>query len=129
MQRTELYKPWVRAIIAGFGCLCVALGVIGIFLPLLPTTPFLLLAAWLFSRSSQRYHEWLLKHPKLGPIISAWQEGKGIERKLRRKVIFLIWASLVVSMIIVAKLWLVVMLAVIGCSVTLYLMKQPVLEE
>lgn len=54
------------------GWLCVGFGVAGIFLPLLPTTPFLLVAAWAFAQSSPRFRTWLLEHPRLGPFIHDW---------------------------------------------------------
>lgn len=56
------------------GHLCLVLGVIGAFLPILPTTPFLLLAAFLYSKSSTRLHKWILSHKYLGPPLQDWQE-------------------------------------------------------
>jgi uncharacterized membrane protein YbaN (DUF454 family) len=67
--------------VAGF--LLVGLAVLGIFLPLLPTTPLLLLAAACFSRSSARWHQWLLNHRTFGPIIRNWQEKRCIPRKAK----------------------------------------------
>lgn len=110
----------------GAGWLCVCLGVIGIFLPLLPTTPFLLLAAWLFGRSSERFHLWLLNHPRLGPMVRAWQSGEGLPRRVRRRVLLLLWLSMGLSIFIVGKLWAAITLVTIGLCVSLYLLKQPV---
>jgi uncharacterized membrane protein YbaN (DUF454 family) len=67
----------------GLGWLFVILGVVGIVLPLLPTTPFLLVAAICFSRGSQRMHDWLINHPTLGPPIVNWQTNRTITRKIK----------------------------------------------
>lgn len=74
----------MRFIWAGLGLLCLLLGVVGIVLPLLPTVPFLLLAAFLFARSSERLHNWLLSHPRLGPPIEDWQSRGAINPAAKR---------------------------------------------
>jgi hypothetical protein len=63
----------MRFLWASLGILSLLLGMVGIVLPLLPTVPFLLLSAFLFARSSERLHYWLMSHPKLGPPIEDWQ--------------------------------------------------------
>lgn len=68
------------------GLLNVGLGALGIFLPLLPTTPFLLLAAFLFARSSQRWYQWLLDHPHLGPYVHAFRNRAGLTRKQKIRI-------------------------------------------
>lgn len=65
--------PLLRPLLAVLGWTCVALGAAGLFVPLLPTTPFLLVAAWCFDRASPRVHAWLLEQPALGPLIRDWQ--------------------------------------------------------
>lgn len=72
-----------RTLWAGAGILSLGLGLAGIPLPLLPTTPFLILAAFCFSRSSQRLHDWLVNHPKLGPPIRDWNEYGAIPLKAK----------------------------------------------
>jgi uncharacterized membrane protein YbaN (DUF454 family) len=64
----------VKPLYIAVGWLCLGLGFVGIFLPLLPTTPFVLLAAFCFSRSSARLHRWLLAQPTFGPIIRDWNQ-------------------------------------------------------
>ena len=63
------------------GMLMVVLGVIGIFVPLMPTTSFLILAAWCFARSSRRAEAWILSHPTFGPPIVAWRQNRAIARR------------------------------------------------
>lgn len=72
-----------RALFAALGCLFVALGVIGAFLPVLPTTPFLIVAAGCFARSSPRLEAWLLNHPRFGPTLRAWRERGAIPRRVK----------------------------------------------
>jgi len=71
----------LRPIYFSAGVVLVVIGVIGIFVPLLPTTSFLILAAWCFARSSRRAEAWLLNHPHLGPPIVAWRDQRAIARK------------------------------------------------
>lgn len=74
---------WSRPAYLAAGLLALGLGVIGIFVPLLPTVPFLLVAAWCFARSSLRLHRWLLGHPRLGPMIAPFQGGSGMPRRAK----------------------------------------------
>ena len=73
----------MRYVYFGLGLAFVALGVIGAFLPVLPTTPFLIAAAACFARSSPRLESWLLNHPQFGPMLRAWREHGAIPRKAK----------------------------------------------
>ncbi len=121
-------KETLHYCLISLGWICVVLGVVGIFLPLLPTTPFILLAAWCFAKSSPRFHLWLTSHPKLGPIIHTWQSGEGISRGLRNRVLVVMWASMLLSMWIVGKWWSIALLSSIGIAVSIYIFRQPITE-
>jgi hypothetical protein len=107
------------------GWLSVILGVIGAFLPILPTTPFILFAAWCFARSSERFHKWIIDNKYFGPIITDWENGNGISRKIRTRALLMMWFSLCFSMLVIRQWWAVLLLSSIGIIATLYLFKQP----
>lgn len=111
------------------GWVSLGLGIVGIVLPLLPTTPFLLLSAWCFAGSSKKAHHWLLHHRVLGPTIRAWQNGEGIPARVRNRAIAAIWLGMLLSMFIVGRWWVTITLALIGAGVSLYLFRLPVQKK
>ena len=122
-QRQTRNRVW-RYVLFACGCLSVVLGVIGIFLPVLPTTPFLLLAAACFARSSQRFYLWLVLHPRLGPWVRDDLEGQGIPRKGKVWTLILMWSSISFSIWIVPLLWVRVFMLISAVCVTIYILKQ-----
>ena len=74
---------WVQVVYAALGTLFLVIGIIGIFLPILPTTPFLLLATACYARSSRRFYNWLMNHPAFGPIIVEWRTYKSIPWRIK----------------------------------------------
>ena len=68
------------------GSIATALGIIGLFLPLMPTTCFLIAAVWAFSKSDPRLSQWILRHPQFGPAITHWMEHKAIDRSTKCKI-------------------------------------------
>jgi uncharacterized membrane protein YbaN (DUF454 family) len=118
-------KRWC---LMALGWLAFATGIVGIVLPLLPTTPFMLLAAALFARSSPRFHGWLLAHPWFGPPILDWQQYRGIRRHARCRSIIFILISFSVSLLVVPLPWVRWLLVVIMVILLTWLMRLPVLE-
>jgi uncharacterized protein len=96
-QHRALWRrlPWMLG-----GASCVALGVLGIFLPLLPTTPFVLLAAFCFARGSQRCETWLVQHPRFGPMIVQWRANRAVPLRAKQAA----WTMMAVSSLIAACL-------------------------
>lgn len=114
------------------GHLSLGLGIVGIFLPLLPTTPFLLLAAVAFSRSSPRLARWLHEHPRLGPPIHDWRDHGVIGRGAKRLVVAAVAFSVGLSLWLAIPWWaLAVQVAILGAVLAFVLTRpsQPVLRE
>ena len=109
----------IRSIWVVAGVLCLALGAIGLFLPLLPTVPFLLAAGFFFGKSSKRLHRWLLAHPVFGPPIHNWNEHGAISRRAKWFASLSIVAALVMSVILGVPRTLIAVqvLTLIGVSV------------
>ncbi len=108
------------------GILSVILGFIGIFLPILPTTPFLLLAAYLFSKSSDKFYNWLIDNRLFGSFIKNYREGKGISRQAKFISLTSLWLVLGSSIIYATQnIYLKILLILIGVAVTVHLLKIP----
>jgi len=107
------------------GYISVGLAFIGALLPLMPTTVFLLIATYAFTRSSKRLHAWLLSHKQFGPLINNWQKHRAIENKTKIKAVSVMAATFVLSLILGASaLILVIQLAVLG-TVALFIITRP----
>jgi len=87
------------------GSLFLGLGVLGIFVPGLPTTPFLLLAAGCYLRGSDRLYQKLINHPRLGRYIREWQETKGLSKKVKIRSLLLMWVMILLSVTLLIKTW------------------------
>jgi uncharacterized membrane protein YbaN (DUF454 family) len=125
----ENRNPLIRYALLALGWLCVALGVIGIFLPVLPTTPFLLLAAACFVRSSKRFYLWLVLHPRLGPWVRDYLEGQGIPLKAKVYSIVLMWLSITLSCYLVPLFWARAFMLTSAILVSIYILKQKTLPN
>lgn len=119
-------RPRWAWLLTGTGWFCTGLGVAGIFIPLLPTVPLLLLAAACFARSSPRYYAWLLDHPRLGPLIVAYRAGDGIPLRAKVLAIASLWLSISLTLFVSSPSHgLRLALLGLAAAVTLYLLRQP----
>jgi uncharacterized protein len=118
-----------RTVLIVAGSLCVALGVIGMILPLLPTTVFLLAAAWCFSKSSPRFHAWLLGNRVFGDYIRAYHEGRGMALRDKWISIATLWVGIgITAVFFVELLWVRILLITIATGVTIHLVRLPTLR-
>ncbi|MBM9512240.1 YbaN family protein [Desulfogranum marinum] len=115
-------EPLMRVVLKIGACICIGLGVIGAFLPLLPTTPFLILATLLSYNSSPKIRQWLLDHPVFGETIQNYIENRSITIPALRSALVTLWLGLLISICLVSNIWVGTLLLVIGGLVTLYLL-------
>lgn len=108
------------------GTLSLGLGIVGIFVPILPTTPFLLLSAACYARGSRRLHDWLMSRPRLGAYIRRYREGLGIPLGTKLITVALLWATIGFAVLVAAEsAWLRVLLVVIAVGVTVHVLARP----
>jgi len=119
----------VRILLTTLGIFFVGIGVLGIFLPVLPTTPFLLLAAVCFARSSQRFYDWLLNNRWFGNYIRNYREGKGLPLKQKVIIIILLWVVIGFSATFaVHALWVKIVLILIAIGVSIHILSLRTLK-
>jgi len=111
----------LRALLIASGTISLALGIIGIVIPVLPTTPFLLLAAACYARSSEKFYKWLIGNRFFGKYILNYKEGRGIPARIKVLSITFLWAAIIISVCMVDNLPLRIILAVIASMVTLHI--------
>ncbi len=116
----------MRYVLIALGWICVGLGVIGIFLPLLPTTPFILLAAALFARSSPRFEQWLIDHPRFGKPLTDWRREGAISRRAKILAVSMMTVSYVVLWFVGSPhLWVRILVAAILLSSAAFVVTRP----
>lgn len=122
-------SPVVRFLLLTLGIVASFLGFAGIFIPLLPTTPFLLLASWCFVRSSDKFNQKLMGNRFLGPYLSNYKAGHGITRRNKIYSLLFLWITLSVSFILSPPYWwLRLGLLTIGIAVSIHILKFKTLK-
>jgi len=116
---------WTRKLFIVLGSVFFGLGIAGIFLPLLPTTPFLLLSAWCYARGSAKFYNWLMNHPLLGQYIRDWRAGRGIPMKAKVTAAILIVITFGFSTRFIPLLYAKIAFCSIGGLVILFLFTRP----
>lgn len=115
----------IKKLLTALGVISLTLGIIGAFLPLLPTTPFVLLAAYLFAKSSDKFHQRLLNHRIFGQLIRDYNEDKSIPAHAKVIAISTMWMSMLFAIFFVAKdkLWLQIILGTIALGITIHILR------
>lgn len=118
-----------RTILIIIGWLAVVLATFGVVLPLLPTTPFLLLAAWCFARSSPRFHYWLLYRSWFGGYLRHWQQHRALPPGAKLRAIVFIVITFAVSLYLVNILWVRLFLLLMMGALLFFMWRMPVVDE
>lgn len=122
----QVKNPLLRGVLIACGWTAIVCGVAGIFLPVVPTVPFLLLAAVCFAKSSDKLHQWLLQHNHLGPLLHAYLNGSGIPFRAKITSLVMICTSIPASVIFfVNTTWVKVVLVAIAVIICGYLLSLP----
>jgi uncharacterized membrane protein YbaN (DUF454 family) len=118
--------PGMRKLLTVLGILFVGLGIIGIILPLVPTTPFLLLASVCFAKSSEKYHNWLHNHPWFGEYLRNYEAGKGIPMRVKVSMLVVLWTTMILTSVFVIDIpWVRIMLLMTAAAVTVHMACLP----
>jgi hypothetical protein len=119
-----------KAIFIVAGTISLGLGAVGVFLPILPTTPFLLLSAACYYKGSERMHLWLLSNKLFGSYIRNYREGKGISPKGKILTLFLLWATICYSIFFLVNILMFqIILSAIAIAVTVHVTTLPTFRK
>lgn len=117
-----------RIILIIIGWLSVALGTLGVFLPLLPTTPFILLGAWCFARSSPRFHHWLLYRSWFGGYLRHWQQYRAMPPGAKPRAVMMILLTFAISLWLVNLTWVRILLLIVLACLLIFMWRIPVVD-
>jgi len=118
-----------RGLFIAAGTICLGVGAVGIFVPLLPTTPLLLLSAACYFRGSKRMHSWMLNNKWFGTYIRSYREGKGISMRTKVSIAALLWIAVGYSAFLVNLLIAQIVLIVIAVIVSMHIVMLPTLRK
>ena len=114
-----------RIFLLSLGWLCVGLAFLGIFVPGIPTTPFLIVALWAFAKSSKKFHSWLLNHKRFGPLLHNWESHKVVPRNAKILMVILQTFAVVIIHYSLKNVYITVGLAVLLMCVAWYVISLP----
>ena len=114
-----------KTILISLGWLCVGLGFVGVFVPGIPTTIFLIIALWAFTKSSEKLRHWLLNHKRFGPILNNWQEHKVVPRRAKILMVVLMSLAVVLFYYSLQNLYLTIGLIIVLVLVAIYVISLP----
>lgn len=121
-------KPLKKYLLIALGSLSIGLGVVGVVFPVLPTTPFLLIALYCYLSSSQKLYGWLIHHKLFGKYLYNYATYRAVPRRTKIAAIILLWAGLATSAILVDLLYVRLLLLAVGIAVSIHLLTLKTIE-
>ncbi|HZN48312.1 MAG TPA: YbaN family protein [Ramlibacter sp.] len=117
----------VRWLLQALAAVCLVLALVGLVLPVMPTVPFLVVAAWAAARSSPRLHRWLLEHPRFGPSLRDWNEAGIVPRRAKWFCTVMMAGSAVSMPVFIPSRWLALVVLAIACmaAILVWLWRRP----
>jgi hypothetical protein len=110
-----------KGLLIFLGSLFTLLGLVGVFVPVLPTTPFLLLASFCYAKSSDKLNNWLINHRIFGAYIGSYMKYRAVRKDMKIRAVLFLWGSLMLSALVVQKLYVAGILFAVGVVVTIYI--------
>lgn len=124
LDRKKIRNKPIRWLLIGAGCTALALGILGIPLPVLPTTPFLLLSAWCFGRSSETLLRWLLTNKIFGEYLRNYIQNRGIPKRVKIIIVVTLWITILLSAFLAVEVWwLRILLILVAIGVTVHILR------
>jgi len=121
-EESKISKSKVKRVLYYIaGTIFLALGIIGIVFPILPTTPFLLLSATCYVRSSEKAYNWLIHNKLFGKIIRDYREGRGLPIQIKVITIILLWITIFISILFITIFWVQILLIIIASLVSIHI--------
>jgi uncharacterized membrane protein YbaN (DUF454 family) len=128
-KKIHIFVP-MKIVLIILGFVSLTLGIIGIFLPLLPTTPLLLLAAWCFVRSSERLYRWLVSNRYFGEYIRNFRENRAIPLHAKVVAVSMVWLTIGYCVVVILDKWLLrIMLLAVAVAVTWHILSYATLHK
>lgn len=118
-------SPALRYAFAGLGLTFTGIGIVGVFVPGLPTTVFILIATYFFARSSPRFYNWLMNHRLFGPLVRDWRAGRGLSARAKALAVTTLAATIGLSAFLLPAPALKAVVVLCGLGVALYLLTRP----
>ncbi|MFC4404836.1 YbaN family protein [Gracilibacillus xinjiangensis] len=111
------------------GLLSLAVGIVGVILPILPTTPLVILAAFCFGKSSPKLHNWIITNRYFGHYIADYQKGYGVPLRIKLFAILIVWTSVLFTLLIIPLFLVKIFMLIVAISVTIFILTSPLLKS